>query len=426
MRIKFYIEQPKRNRSPLSVIVTFKKKRYKKSTGISILTSKWDKTEQRCKTSKDYKEGVQINYQLTDIHQEVSHFFRQHEIAGTTPSLEEFKCNKQKKNANTLISDLIDERVKSNNFDKSTNNNYIQTKTHLNNYNRNLNINNIDLDFYYNFKNWFFKQTYKKHKDGPKVHYSINTFGTIIKILKSTLNNLPKDLRVTIDQDIHDKNFKITEETADTVYLSVEELQRIHNLGPTIEEVKTIVNTKETHNLISKKQALKTAKNWFLLGAYTALRVSDFSRLSDHNIKEKFIIIKPKKGKGKNEDLYIPIHPIVKEILQDPTFDIYKPISDQKINKQIKDVCKLAKINDPISHSRTEGGKLIERIDPKYKLITNHTARRSAATNMFKAGIPALNIMKITGHRTESSFMKYIKISQEENAILMSQHQFFK
>jgi hypothetical protein len=34
--------------------------------------------------------------------------------------------------------------------------------------------------------------------------------------------------------------------------------------------------------------------------------------------------------------------------------------------------------------------------------------------------------MKITGHRTEKSFMKYIKISQEENAELLSDHAFFK
>lgn len=34
--------------------------------------------------------------------------------------------------------------------------------------------------------------------------------------------------------------------------------------------------------------------------------------------------------------------------------------------------------------------------------------------------------MKITGHRTEKSFMKYIKISQEENAEMLSDHAFFK
>jgi integrase len=59
---------------------------------------------------------------------------------------------------------------------------------------------------------------------------------------------------------------------------------------------------------------------------------------------------------------------------------------------------------------------------PKYDLITTHTARRSFATNLFLSGFPAISIMKITGHKTEKSFMKYIKISQEENANLLQLH----
>jgi integrase len=77
-----------------------------------------------------------------------------------------------------------------------------------------------------------------------------------------------------------------------------------------------------------------------------------------------------------------------------------------------------------------EGTKLIDHRAvvgwwPKCDIITTHTARRSAATNMFKAGIPALSIMKITGHTTEKSFMKYIKITNEENAELMARNKYF-
>jgi integrase len=42
-------------------------------------------------------------------------------------------------------------------------------------------------------------------------------------------------------------------------------------------------------------------------------------------------------------------------------------------------------------------------------LLSTHTARRSFATNLFLSGFPAISIMKITGHTTEKSFMKYIK-----------------
>ena len=61
----------------------------------------------------------------------------------------------------------------------------------------------------------------------------------------------------------------------------------------------------------------------------------------------------------------------------------------------------------------------------KYELITTHTARRSFATNAYLAGVPTISIMKLTGHKTEQVFMKYISISQKENAASIMGHKFF-
>lgn len=36
---------------------------------------------------------------------------------------------------------------------------------------------------------------------------------------------------------------------------------------------------------------------------------------------------------------------------------------------------------------------------------------------MYPAGIPTIAIMKITGHKTEREFMKYIKITEEQTAL---------
>ncbi len=74
----------------------------------------------------------------------------------------------------------------------------------------------------------------------------------------------------------------------------------------------------------------------------------------------------------------------------------------------------------------TKGGKLIKNELPKYELIKTHTARRTGATNMYLAGIPTIDIMKITGHRTESEFLKYIKVSKQETATKLSSHPYFK
>jgi len=39
--------------------------------------------------------------------------------------------------------------------------------------------------------------------------------------------------------------------------------------------------------------------------------------------------------------------------------------------------------------------------------------------------MPSISIMKITGHKTESAFMRYIKMSAKDNAIKMQSHKFF-
>ena len=67
-------------------------------------------------------------------------------------------------------------------------------------------------------------------------------------------------------------------------------------------------------------------------------------------------------------------------------------------------------------------GMKVNKTVPKHKLIMTHTARRSGATNMYKRGIPTIYIMKITGHKTESSFLRYIRITKEETADKIIQH----
>ena len=58
----------------------------------------------------------------------------------------------------------------------------------------------------------------------------------------------------------------------------------------------------------------------------------------------------------------------------------------------------------------------------KFEMISSHTARRSFATNLYNDGYPAISIMHITGHKTESSFLKYIKTSPEEHAKKLRKH----
>lgn len=74
------------------------------------------------------------------------------------------------------------------------------------------------------------------------------------------------------------------------------------------------------------------------------------------------------------------------------------------------------------------GLKVKERLesDPNLELwecISSHTARRSFATNLYNEGFPILDIMAITGHKTQKAFLGYIKFTDDDSAKKLSAHQ---
>ena len=146
------------------------------------------------------------------------------------------------------------------------------------------------------------------------------------------------------------------------------------------------------------------------------MRFSDFSQLTADNITDGKIKIRTQKT---GDRITIPLHQLVKLVLDkysDTTMALPKPISNQKMNSYLKEIGELVGINENTNRTFTKGGLKASKLHKKFELITTHTARRSFATNLYKAGFPSISIMKITGHKTETSFMKYIKISQEENS----------
>jgi type IV pilus assembly protein PilB len=112
----------------------------------------------------------------------------------------------------------------------------------------------------------------------------------------------------------------------------------------------------------------------------------------------------------------IPLYHIVESILNKYSYNLPKPISNQKFNDALREIAKEAKFKDGITKHITIAGKKETIFLKKWQLVSTHTARRSFATNMFKDDIPTITIMAMTGHKTESSFMKYIKITREEQA----------
>lgn len=173
------------------------------------------------------------------------------------------------------------------------------------------------------------------------------------------------------------------------------------------------------------KELTKTeeiVRDLFIVACTTGLRFSDFSRLKEENFIDQTIQIKTQKT---GTLVIIPQSKYVRNLLRKYNYQLPKCPCIQHFNKVIKTVCKKAGIITKVPYERTVGLERVSKMVPKWKCIGSHSGRRSAATNMFLAGIPALRIMKITGHKTEEAFMHYIGLSKEENAATLAGNIFF-
>jgi integrase len=201
------------------------------------------------------------------------------------------------------------------------------------------------------------------------------------------------------------QNLSVKGENACAIYLTMDELKRLNELKG-----------------LSKEAA--ATRDRFLVGCFTALRISDYRRITvSENFVGGFIQLKTQKT---GAVVTIPIHPIVRQIIERNNGVLPNIPSQQSFGNTIKRVCKKAGITETVLWERTVGTKIVHKKMKKWELVSSHTARRTGATNMYLAGIPTARIMLLTGHATEQSFFMYIRIGREENAKTLAEHEFFK
>lgn len=243
----------------------------------------------------------------------------------------------------------------------------------------------VNFEFYEEFV------SYLKRKD-----YAKNTIAARIKNLKVFCNAAYKR---GIHTNVSFLNFKKQTEDSYNVYLNKTELKALYNLD------------------ISSSPYLDRTRDIFLVGCWTGCRYSDLPKVCYDNIDQDTLYIEQQKTENR---VVIPLHPVVKSILRKYDGVLPKMISNQKFNEYIRKVCKKAKLNNSVTKSITQGGIRKAKVKEKWEMVSSHTARRSFATNLYKDGFPTISIMAITGHRSERDFKKYIKVTGEEHADLLT------
>jgi integrase len=163
---------------------------------------------------------------------------------------------------------------------------------------------------------------------------------------------------------------------------------------------------------LENKNYLKNVRQLFLLSCYTGLRYSDYKRIRVEHLKYDngaFLSIRQQKT---NDFVNIPLNTETEFIVNEIIKGNVKPISNQKMNDYVKELCKIAGIDEPFEVHTFKGKLKSTTTKLKYELVTSHTGRRTFATYLLNKGLPAEIIMKFTGHKDYTSFMKYVNISQ--------------
>ena len=212
------------------------------------------------------------------------------------------------------------------------------------------------------------------------------------------------------------------EDKAKEIYLTKEELSALYDMPLTGFE--------------------EQVRDVFLIGCFTALRYSDYSRIKRENIGfthngTKVIRIKQEKTAG---TVVIPIlDERLEALLKKYNYNVPE-VLDQSLNRTIKEICKRLSITVPSLgkkertvlnlkerraevDARKKGVELYEYdeqgfpIRPRWGLVASHTARRSCITNMYLSKkFSVQQMMSVSGHKTETMFYKYVKLSLDEYA----------
>ena len=176
----------------------------------------------------------------------------------------------------------------------------------------------------------------------------------------------------------------------------------------------------------------------FLVGCYTCQRVSDYNNIQPEDFTttaKGTPIIRLIQQKTRNE-VKIPImNPNLKAICEKYNYRL-PSVVDQILNRYIKDILKdlsetvstlAVKVPTKLTMKQKKkeglGEMAVERNDkgevlmPRYDCVTTHTARRSGITNMYLSHkFTIVQMMHVSGHKTQKTFMDYIKLSSDEIA----------
>lgn len=250
----------------------------------------------------------------------------------------------------------------------------------------------ITLDLYREFIKWCNDKDWSMNYIGQHIN-------KLIVLMKEARRRKLHNNTIYLDDD-----FKKLQEETDDISLTPLEVITISN--------KHLPN-----------QLWDIARDWFIIGCYLGLRVSDVKRLNKdlHFTADTMVIANEKT----DTRVAVPIKPVIHDIMK--KWDGLPPkMTDIEINRYIKKVCEVCGLNAPVLYFLTKGGARRDFYLKKFEMVSCHTMRRYFITELLRLKSPDNQVMQAAGIKKHATLLKYKKTTPEENAEDMKDHPFFK
>ena len=112
---------------------------------------------------------------------------------------------------------------------------------------------------------------------------------------------------------------------------------------------------------------------------------------------------------------------ILKKYKTDNPLDNAIPLlSNQKMNVNLKQMAKIAGINQLITNTYYKGNQRIDETKPKYEWLSTHSGRKTFICTLLSKGVAPQMVMKFTGHNSYDSMKPYIDITEQAKADAMA------
>ncbi|MCX6148678.1 MAG: tyrosine-type recombinase/integrase [Candidatus Kapabacteria bacterium] len=402
MNINFYLERP--NKKELCLVYVFvrgldpsnHRNAIKIKTYVEIPASAWNSNKQQIRSSfKDYQfhNSILEDYKLRTI-ETINTFKDENPFIEFTNLRDKVKQIVQKNE--TVFKKIIPEDVKISRdfFDvldlyikskgdvvgKTTIKRYVVIKNHLIKF-ANSNKLNLTIDSFTN------EISDKLIKYFLKEKHLNNTISRSLKQIKTLLIWANKR---GYKVEINDEAFRFLKYDSDIIYLTDNEIKLIEDID------------------LSERPALDKIKDLFIFQLHTGQRFGDVQSLKFDQVVDYYWNMRTEKTQVVNK---IPLSNRALNIIEKyKSLNQLPRISSQKMNENIKEICKLAGIDTLVTITSYRGSQKIVEVKPKYLLISSHNAKKSFVTKAINSGIDLSTVMNLTGNKDPKTLKRYYEI----------------